>query len=344
MSGESGFFERGLMTPRAGSRGSMARGGRFRHAILLAAALAALVSTGVWADEAGVSFWACGQYASFAAQPYAPGFNLAVTYYAYNGSGDRSFGMFNGRHLLVGVHSVFNSLWLTPTYTPETKLFGGTLSFSLTGLFGYNRQSGSVQLQPAGFYAARGQSLTSGGDLYPQVLVAWSEGKHSWMTYLMGDVPCGSYNPDRYAEIGLGHWAADLGGAYTYFDEASGLEFSATLGFTYNWKNPDTEYQSGIDAHLDLGASKTLGDGTLVGLVGYVYRQLTADSGQGAEWGPFYSSATALGAQIGHTFTLGGTPVNVNLRGYYDVQADHRAQSYTVYLVASLPIGGNARK
>jgi hypothetical protein len=324
----------------AEARGRRAGLARLLPTILLAVAVAVLPSAAAWADEAGVSFWACGQYASFAAQPYSPGFNLAMTYYAYSGSGNRSFGMFNGRHLLVGVNSVFNSFWLTPTYTPRTKLFGGTLSFSLTGLFGYNRQSGTIQLQPSGLYAARGQSLTSGGDLYPQVLVAWTKGKNSWMTYVMADVPCGSYDPDRYAEIGLGHWAADVGGAYTYFDEASGLEFSATLGFTYNWKNPDTEYQSGIDAHLDLGASKTLSNGTLVGLVGYVYHQLTADSGAGAAWGPFYSSATSLGAQVGRTFTLGGTPVNVNVRGYYDLQADHRAQSYTLYVVASIPIGG----
>ncbi len=303
------------------------------------AGLALLSGTTARADEAGVSFWACGQYASFAAQPYDPGFNLAVTYYSYSGSGNRSFGMFNGRDLLVGVNSDFNSLWLTPTYTPRAKLFGGTLSFSLTGLFGYNRQSGSIQVEPTGLFVARGESLTSGGDLYPMVSCAWSRGKSSWMTYVMADVPCGSYNPDRYAEIGLGHWAADLGGAYTYFDEASGLEFSATLGLTYNWKNPDTEYQSGIDAHLDLGASKTLSNGTLVGLVGYVYRQLTADGGAGAVWGPFYSSATSIGAQVGRTFTLGGTPVNVNVRGYYDFQADHRAQSTTVYIVASIPLG-----
>lgn len=312
---------------------------RILLATLVVASLTFFSGTAARADEAGVSFWACGQYASFAAQPYDPGLNLAVTYYSYSGSGNRSFGMFNGRRLLVGVNSVFNSLWLTPTYTPRTKLFGGRLSFSLTGLFGYNRQSGSIQVQPTGLFVARGESLTSGGDLYPQVLVAWTKGKRSWMTYVMADVPCGSYNPDRYAEIGLGHWAADLGGAYTYFDEASGLEFSATLGFTYNWKNPDTEYQSGIDAHLDLGASKTLSNGTLVGLVGYVYRQLTADSGAGAVWGPYYSSASSIGAQVGRTFTLGGTPVNVNVRGYYDLQADHRAQSYTVYVVASFPLG-----
>ena len=292
------------------------------------------------ADEAGVSFWTLGQYASFAAQPYDPGFNLGVTWYSYTGSADASVRLNNGRQVLFGVDSTFNSLWLTPTYTPACKVLGGTLTLNITGLFGYNRQAGSVLLQPSGLTVSRGESLTSGGDLYPQVLIAWSKGNHSWMAYLMGNIPVGSYNPNRYAEIGLGHWAADLGGAYTYYAEETGLEFSATLGFTTNWENPDTRYKSGMDAHLDLGASKALSETTSVGLVGYLYHQLTGDSGPGATYGPFYSSVAALGAQVGHTFTIGGTPVDLNLRGYHEFRAEHRTHGYTLFLTASIPIGG----
>ncbi len=319
------------------------RPSRLLPLVAMALTLALFPGPAPRADEAGVSFWACGQYASFAAQPYDPGFNLGMTWYSYASSADASLKIFNGRHALFNVNSAFNSLWLTPSYTPAGKVWGGTLTLNITGLFGYNRQSGTIQLQPSGLYVARGESLTSGGDLYPQACIAWSKGDHSWMAYLMGNIPVGSYDPGRYAEIGLGHWAADLGGAYTYASDTSGLEFSATLGFTYNWKNSDTQYQSGIDAHLDLGASKALSNGTTVGLVGYLYHQLTADSGPGATWGPFYSSAAAIGAQVGRTFTIGGTPVAVNLRGYHDIRADHRVQGYTVYLVASIPIGGKRR-
>jgi hypothetical protein len=310
---------------------------------VLAAILTAVPGPGSRADEAGVSFWTLGQYASFAAQPYDPGFNLGVTWYSYAGSADASVRLNNGRQVLFGVDSTFNSLWLTPTYTPVGKVLGGTLTLNITGLFGYNRQAGSVLLQPSGFAASRGESLTSGGDLYPQVLIAWSKGNHSWMTYLLGNIPSGSYNPNRYAEIGLGHWAADLGGAYTYASDTSGLEFSATLGFTTNWENPDTDYKSGTDAHLDLGASKALSHTTSIGLVGYLYHQLTGDSGAGATYGPFYSRVAALGAQVGHTFKIGGTPVDVNLRAYAEFGAEHRTQGYTLFLTASIPIGGRKR-
>jgi hypothetical protein len=49
--------------------------------------------------------------------------------------------------------------------------------------------------------------------------------------------------------VGVGHGAIDGGGGYTYFNPATGHEFSAVAGFTYNFKNHDTNYQNGIDFH-----------------------------------------------------------------------------------------------
>jgi Putative MetA-pathway of phenol degradation len=60
------------------------------------------------------------------------------------------------------------------------------------------------------------------------------------------------------SNLGIGHGAIDAGGGYTYFDQQTGHEFSAVLGFTYNLKNQSTQYQNGIDMHLDWGASQFL--------------------------------------------------------------------------------------
>ncbi|HWE18231.1 MAG TPA: transporter, partial [Hyphomicrobiaceae bacterium] len=64
-----------------------------------------------------------------------------------------------------------------------------------------------------------------------------------------------------------------------YFNQKTGNEFSAVLGFTYNFQNFDTDHQNGIDMHLDWAASKFLTKQWQVGLVGYAYQQLTEDSG-----------------------------------------------------------------
>jgi hypothetical protein len=48
------------------------------------------------------------------------------------------------------------------------------------------------------------------------------------MTYLAGDIPVGSYDPNRLANIGIGHAAIDVGGTYTYLNTKTGTEVSAT--------------------------------------------------------------------------------------------------------------------
>jgi hypothetical protein len=78
----------------------------------------------------------------------------------------------------------------------------------------------------------------------------------------------GAYKKGRLANVGINHWAVDAGGGYTYFDQKTGREFSAVLGFTYNFENTDTHYQNGADSHLDWGASQFLSEHVHVGLVG----------------------------------------------------------------------------
>src|SRR5262245_39978615 len=43
----------------------------------------------------------------------------------------------------------------------------------------------------------------------------------------------------------------DGGVGYTYFNPKTGHELSAVAGLTYNFENEHTDYQNGIDFHLD---------------------------------------------------------------------------------------------
>ena len=53
------------------------------------------------------------------------------------------------------------------------------------------------------------------------------------------------------------------------------------LGFTYNFENQSTQYQNGVDMHLDWATSKFLTKQWQIGLVGYVYKEIGCDSGSG---------------------------------------------------------------
>ena len=151
---------------------------------------------------------------------------------------------------------------LNPTYTFATPVLGGQLAIGVTGLFGRSSANidGTLTTVVGPLVGTRtgsiGDSLTSVGDLYPQATLKWNAGVHNFMTYVTGDIPVGAYDPTRLANLGIGHAAIDGGGGYTYFNPQTGQEFSAVAGFTYNFKNPDTQYQNGIDFHLDWGVSQ----------------------------------------------------------------------------------------
>jgi hypothetical protein len=113
-------------------------------------------------------------------------------------------------------------------------------SFSLAFYPGWNEVSADVSVEAA--RADRSDSVTGFGDLYPTAQLFWNKGGvHNWMAYVTGGIPVGDYDPDRLANLGLGHGAIDAGGAYTYLDTKTGWEFSATAGLTYNFENPDTD-------------------------------------------------------------------------------------------------------
>ena len=43
-------------------------------------------------------------------------------------------------------------------------------------------------------------------------------GVNNSMVYGTGLIPIGDYDPNRLANLGIGHGAIDFGGGYTYFD------------------------------------------------------------------------------------------------------------------------------
>jgi hypothetical protein len=159
------------------------------------------------------------------------------------------------------------------------------------------------------------------------------------MTYAAAGIPVGAYELGRLANISSNHWSIDGGVGYTYFDPSKGHEFSAVAGLTYNFENPETDYQNGIDFHLDWGASQFLSEQTHVGLVGYVYQQLTGDSGEGAVLGDFKSRVIAVGPQFGYFFPMNGEKAYLNLKGYYEFDAENRPSGWNGWATIAIPLG-----
>jgi hypothetical protein len=288
------------------------------------------------ADEGGVSFWLPGQYGSFAAIAPASGWSMPMQAYTYSGSASKNGTLPRGGDLAVGLDTQFTGLFFVPTYTFEQKLFGATPSVSAAFFPGYNDTSADLLVGSGAIGAS--DSVTGFGDIYPNAQLFWSKGAHNWMTYATGNIPVGKYDPASLSNLGLGHAAIDVGGAYTYLNTTTGFEASATLGFTYNFENSDTNYTNGIDSHLDVGISQSLNDQLFIGAVGYAYVQLTSDDGQPAILGDAKSSVYALGPQVGYTFDVGGRQIYTNLRAYFEFDATHRVEGTAAYLTVNIPL------
>jgi hypothetical protein len=94
-----------------------------------------------------------------------------------------------------------------------------------------------------------------------------------------------------------------------------------------------SQYQNGVDMHLDWGASKLVTKQWQLGVVGYVYQQLSCDSGAGDRLGCFKSSVVGVGPQIGYIFPIDAKHQGyLNLKGYREFDADNRADGWNMWL------------
>jgi hypothetical protein len=307
------------------------------------------------ADESGVSFWVPGSFASLAAVPMNPGWSYSTVYYplfvsATGGiAAQREFELGGisrsaNVNLNATVKSNANVFFIDPGYTFATPVLGGQLTLDMatfagvsgTGLSGtLTSTNGPITTTRQG---AISDSVTGFGDLYPKATMRWNAGVNNYMTYVTGDIPVGLYSPNQLANLGLGHSALDGGGGYTYFDPASGHEFSAVTGLTYNFVNPSTDYQSGLDWHLDWGASQFLSKSTFVGVAGYFYDQLTADKGSLPALGPIESRVIGIGPQVGFIFPVGEEQVFLGFKAYKEFDNHDRPDGWNAWVTLSISL------
>ena len=322
-------------------------------AVTLFIGIQAAMPTIAVADEGGVSFWVPGTFGSLAATPQQPGWSFAGIYYhtTVSAGGDVAaarqvtIGRLNPTvnvNLNANLHSTADVAFLAASYTFATPVLGGQFNMNMTSIVGRERVSvdGTLTAMAGPVVATRSGSIDSSiagfGDLYPQASLRWNMGVHNFMTYVMGDIPVGAYEPNRLANLGIGHGAIDGGIGYTYLDQKTGHEFSAVTGLTYNFKNTSTDYQNGIDWHLDWGASQFLSKQFFIGAVGYFYQQITPDSGQAKFLGPFKSRVIGIGPQVGFLFPVGNMQGYLNVKGYGEFDAAARPSGWNTWLTFAI--------
>jgi hypothetical protein len=320
---------------------------------LICVGLLSATSSASLADESGTSFWLPGQFGSLAAVPATPGWAVASVYYHTSVSAgadvaaarEIQIGRFNPS-LNVNLNANLNAnadlgLFI-PSYVFATPVLGGQLAVQMATIVGSSSANvnGTLTASLPPFNVMRtdsiGDTVTGFGDLYPMATLKWNMGVNNFMTYVTGDIPVGNYSSMSLANLGLGHGAIDAGGGYTYLNPTTGHEFSAVAGFTYNFINPTTQYQSGVDFHLDWGASQFLSKQFFIGLVGYAYDQVSADSGSGDKVGAFESRVFSVGPQLGYIFPVAGKQGFLGLKSYFEFGAKDRPEGWNTWLTFAI--------
>lgn len=303
---------------------------------------AAVESDDAQAAESAVGVYLLGARGPMAGFTPPPGVYFQDDTYFYDGkiSGGRTLPF--GGLLVANVSATTwmnlpTTIWVTPA-----KVFGGDLAFSATiPTFGEPRVNAgllvnSPRLGPIGANVTDAQVNLS--DFLVSSFVGWHSGNFHWQLGLSGVIPSGSYVAGQLSNASLNRRALDVFGALTWLDPAIGVDLSMAMGITFNQANPATDYKTGNEFHLEWAATKYLTKEFTIGLVGYYYQQLTADSGSGARLGPFEGQVVALGGSIGYTFEIGKIPLSTRIKVYREFSAVNRMEGTAGFFTVSLPL------
>jgi hypothetical protein len=298
----------------------------------------------VRADAGGVSFWLPGAFGSLAATPVTPGWAYSTIYLHLqaNAGATQNFVTSNGVRgsVVTGLSAHADALAVGITYTSPIPVLGGQAAFSvLTAPGNVGAGIDSTLTGPRGntISGVATDNRTTVSDVLYQGTLKWNQGVNNEMVYIVGNIPSGTYDPNRLANLSFGFVGYDAGAGYTYFDPKTGHELSVVGGFTYSLPNPDLQYQNGIDFHLDWGASQFVSKNVQVGLVGYYFQQLTDDSGPGAKLGGFRGQAVGLGPQIGFIIPLSKDYQGyLNVKGYKDLETENRAKTWSTWVTFAI--------
>jgi len=241
---------------------------------------------------------------------------------------------------------VFSVLWVAPQ-----KVLEGNFGFGVLLPVGYqevdvNLNALTALTFPNGTVLQRGRnfgisdSTFAVGDPLATAFIGWSSGNLHWKLTGLLNVPIGAYDRSNLVNMGFNRWAADLTGSATWLDPKSGFEVSLAAGFTFNGENPDTNYKTGTEFHLEGAVMKHFSKAFAVGVAGYHYQQITGDSGSGALLGAFKGEVSAIGPNLTYNFQVGGVPVLTSVRWLHEFNAKNRLEGDAGFVTVTVPLGG----
>ncbi len=138
-------------------------------------------------------------------------------------------------------------------------------------------------------------------------------------------VPTGGYSTSRVLNIGRNYFSFDTVLSMTYMAK-TGTEVSLVPGIMFNTENTATNYTTGTEFHMDWMVNQFFAPTFALGVHGYVYRQLSGDSGSGAILGSFKGQGNGIGPALMWVPVIGGKPVKVVGKVMHEFGAKRRLE------------------
>lgn len=297
--------------------------------LMLAVAIAPCTTA---ASESGVSTYHSGLADLLGGVMGPPGSLVAKSYFTYWDASARFDTPSGDSRSNVGVFADIVQI----AYVTHTRILGADLGSSLLiplVIAGASKQPYSPNVN---LFADQHSTVGGLGDMIivPGIL-AWHFGHFHLLAAVSAYAPSGSYDKNRFVNIGRNRWSFEPDVGLTWLDK-SGREASAFIGDTVNLENMATHYTSGDEFHADFALAQHFAGGFVVGMAGYAFQQVTGDSGEGAVFGPFLNRALALGPLAGCSFRIDEKAVDLSVKYEFEFAQQNRLGGNTLWLTGSL--------
>jgi hypothetical protein len=195
--------------------------GHLRWATLATAlALTGFTAQPALADAGGVSFWLPGIFGSLAAVPVTPGWAYSTIYIHLqeNAGRGQNFVTSGGipGSVTAGLNAHADVLVQGITYTSPMPVLGGQAAFTVLAVPGNIGVGIDATLTgPRGntVSGSASDNRTTFADVFYQGTLKWNQGVHNEMVYITGNIPSGTYDSNRLANLSFGFPASVVSAA-----------------------------------------------------------------------------------------------------------------------------------
>jgi hypothetical protein len=253
-----------------------------------------LAANQAYAAEGGLSNYIPAFYGDLALAVEPPdGFSFRNDVFYFSGDIGESF---RSGDIKANVDITLVYDYLSFLYKPEFKVFGAPVAFAITPAIGHADIEADIKVGEVS--GNLNDDHTGLGDTTLAAMFYWNHEKFHFSLNNYIVTPTGDYDADDLANIGLNYWTFEVDVAATYLNEETGQDYSILVGYGYNTENEDTDYQSGDEVHLDFVLNQFITESFAIGINGYFYKQIGADSSDGDLLGSFKGEGAGIGPAI----------------------------------------------